>query len=216
MLSKKQTQGAVAQMSALFPDAACELIHDNAYQLLIAVMLSAQTTDAAVNKVTPKLFERFPDPYAVIHANPTEIEPYIKTIGLYRNKARFIYLCCQELVSKYQGQVPQSHKELTSLAGVGRKTANVVQSVAFGIPAIAVDTHVERVAKRLHICCQKDTPLQVEITLQDKLPQADWSKAHHTMIFFGRYFCTARNPQCQECPLLNICAFGQKRIEKEK
>ena len=136
-------------LESRFPNAHCELVHQNPFELLVAVVLSAQTTDAAVNKITPALFEAFPTPDALASANSKEVEAKIRRIGLYRNKARSIQALSASLVEHFDGQVPQSMKELTSLAGVGRKTANVVRSVCFDIPAIAVDTHVERIAKRL-------------------------------------------------------------------
>ena len=133
-------------------------------------------------------------------------------MGLYRSKAKNIRLCAQQLLERFNGEVPQTREELVSLAGVGRKTANVVMSVAFNIPAFAVDTHVERISKRLQICRQKDTVLEVEETLCRKIPKELWSRAHHWMIFFGRYYCIARKPKCHECPLLEMCAFGKREV----
>ena len=185
----------VKRIQALYPDAHCELIHDNVFQLLIAVMLSAQATDVSVNKVTPALFERFPTPEAFLQASPKEIEPYIQTIGLYRNKAKFIYQCCEQLIQRYGGEVPRTRKELMDLAGVGRKTANVVLAVGFGIPALAVDTHVDRVAKRLGFVPTNATPLEVEEALMEIIPKEDWAQAHHAILFFGRYYSTAKNPK---------------------
>lgn len=212
MLSKEKTQQAILKMGELFPDAHCELVHRNAFELLIATILSAQATDVGVNRVTPRLFERFPTPEALAQASEEAIIECIQSLGLYRNKAKNIRLCAQQLVERFNGEVPQTREELVSLAGVGRKTANVVMSVAFGIPAFAVDTHVERISKRLQICRQKDSVLQVEETLCTKLPKELWSRAHHWMIFFGRYHCTARKPKCQECPLLELCAFGKREV----
>lgn len=212
MLSKEKTQQAILKMGELFPDAHCELVHRNAFELLIATILSAQATDVGVNRVTPRLFERFPTPEALAQASEEAIIECIQSLGLYRNKAKNIRLCAQQLVERFNGEVPQTREELVSLAGVGRKTANVVMSVAFGIPAFAVDTHVERISKRLQICRQKDSVLQVEETLCDKVPKELWSRAHHGMIFFGRYHCTARKPKCQECPLLELCAFGKREV----
>ena len=212
MLSKTKTIKAVQTMGDLFPDAHCELNHRNAFELLIATILSAQATDVGVNKVTPKLFERFPTPAHLAEASEEAVIECIQSLGLYRSKAKNIRLCAQQLIERFNGEVPRTREELVSLAGVGRKTANVVMSVAFNIPAFAVDTHVERISKRLQICRQKDTVLEVEETLCRKIPKELWSRAHHWMIFFGRYHCVARKPKCHECPLLEMCAFGQREV----
>ena len=212
MLSKTKTIEAVQTMGDLFPDAHCELNHRNAFELLIATILSAQATDVGVNKVTPKLFERFPTPAHLAEASEEAVIECIQSLGLYRSKAKNIRLCAQQLIERFNGEVPRTREELVSLAGVGRKTANVVMSVAFNIPAFAVDTHVERISKRLQICRQKDTVLEVEETLCRKIPKELWSRAHHWMIFFGRYHCVARKPKCHECPLLEMCAFGQREV----
>ena len=212
MLSKRKTIEAVQTMRDLFPDAHCELNHRNAFELLIATILSAQATDVGVNKVTPKLFERFPTPAHLAEASEEAVIECIQSLGLYRSKAKNIRLCAQQLLERFNGEVPHTREELVSLAGVGRKTANVVMSVAFNIPAFAVDTHVERISKRLQICRQKDTVLEVEETLCRKIPKELWSRAHHWMIFFGRYHCIARKPKCHECPLLEMCAFGQREV----
>ncbi len=199
MLSKKKTIEIIEAMGELFPDAECELIHQNTFELLIAVMLSAQTTDISVNKITPKLFEKYPTPEDFVRAPIEDIMNMIKTIGLYRNKSKFIKGCCQKLVNDFNSEVPHTRKELESLPGIGRKSANVVLSVSFGIPAIAVDTHVERVSKRLGICSVDATVREVEETLMKKLPSEMWSIAHHRLIFFGRYQCTARNHDHSIC-----------------
>ena len=212
MLSKTKTIEAVQTMGDLFPDAHCELNHRNAFELLIATILSAQATDVGVNKVTPKLFERFPTPAHLAAASEESVIECIQSLGLYRSKAKNIRLCAQQLMERFNGEVPKTREELVSLAGVGRKTANVVMSVAFNIPAFAVDTHVERISKRLQICRQKDTVLEVEETLCRKIPKELWSRAHHWMIFFGRYHCIARKPKCQECPLLEMCTFGKREV----
>ena len=212
MLSKIKTIEAVQTMGDLFPNAHCELNHRNAFELLIATILSAQATDVGVNKVTPKLFERFPTPAHLAEASEEAVIECIQSLGLYRSKAKNIRLCAQQLLERFNGEVPRTREELVSLAGVGRKTANVVMSVAFNIPAFAVDTHVERISKRLQICRQKDTVLEVEETLCRKIPKELWSRAHHWMIFFGRYHCIARKPKCHECPLLEMCAFGQREV----
>lgn len=199
MLSKKKTVQIIEAMGEIFPEAECELIHQNAFELLIAVMLSAQTTDVSVNRITPQLFAAFPTPEAFEHATVEEIQEHIKSIGLYRNKAKYIKGCCHKLVTEFNGQVPETLEELQSLPGVGRKSANVVLSVAFGVPAIAVDTHVERVTKRLGIVPQKANVREVEEVLMKKLPPELWGKAHHLLIFFGRYQCSARKHDHEKC-----------------
>lgn len=199
MLSKKKTIECIEAMGDLFPNAECELVHRNTFELLISVMLSAQTTDVSVNKLTPALFKKYPIPEDFVKAPIEEIMDSIKTIGLYRNKSKYIKGCCQKLVEDFNSVVPHTRKELESLPGIGRKSANVVLSVAFGIPAIAVDTHVERVSKRLGICSPDATVREVEETLMEKLPPEIWSAAHHRLIFFGRYQCTARNHDHSIC-----------------
>lgn len=192
LLTSKETVELIEAMGKIFPDAKAELVHKNSFELLISVILSAQTTDISVNKVTPALFQEYPTPELLMNAPLDDIMNKIKTIGLYRNKSKFIKKCSRELVENFGGVVPSTHKELESLSGVGRKTANVVMSVAFDKPAIAVDTHVERISKKFNICSQKATVRQVENTLMEKLPEDLWSIAHHRMIFFGRYQCPAR------------------------
>ncbi|HLQ72578.1 MAG TPA: endonuclease III [Bacillota bacterium] len=214
MLNKKEIQFALDKMNEMFPDAQCELTHENPFELVIAVLLSAQCTDTLVNKVTKTLFKKYHTPQDYLDVSLHELQQDIRSIGLYRNKAKNIQRLCQMLINDYDGHVPSSKEELMKLAGVGRKTANVVSSVAFHEPAIAVDTHVERVSKRLAICRWKDSVLEVEHTLMRKVPKEAWSRTHHVMIFFGRYHCKARNPNCPECPLLNICREGKKRMKK--
>lgn len=214
MLTNKQIRFCLDQMKEMFPNAACELNHRNPFELLIAVVLSAQCTDNLVNKVTKDLFEKYKSPKDYLAVPLEELQHDIRSIGLYRNKAKNIQKLCKSLLDKYNGQVPRTKEQLMELAGVGRKTANVVASVAFGEPAIAVDTHVERVSKRLGICRWKDSVTEVEKTLMRKVPKDEWSQTHHMMIFFGRYHCKARNPNCPECPLLELCREGQKRMKK--
>lgn len=214
MLNKTQIRYCLDVMEKMFPDAECELVHENPFELVIAVLLSAQCTDVLVNKVTKDLFKKYKRPKDYLAVPLDELEQDIRSIGLYRSKAKNIQKLCQVLLSDYDGMVPDSIEELEKLAGVGRKTANVVASVAFGVPAIAVDTHVERVSKRLGICRWKDSVLEVENTLMKKVPRDEWSDTHHRMIFFGRYHCKARNPECPSCPLLAVCREGQKRMRK--
>lgn len=215
MLNKTQIRFCLDQMGEMFPDAHCELNHSNPFELVIAVALSAQCTDVLVNKVTKSLFQKYKTPEDYLNVSLDELQGDIRSIGLYRNKAKNIQKLCRMLLDDYGGIVPHDRDELTKLPGVGRKTANVVVSVAYGIPAIAVDTHVERVSKRLAFCRWKDSVLEVEKTLMRKVPMDEWSVTHHRMIFFGRYHCKAQNPQCPVCPLLELCREGKKRM-KEK
>lgn len=216
MLNKKEIRFCLDTMGEMYPDAHCELLYTNPFELLIAVLLSAQTTDVNVNRVTKDLFQKYKTPEDFLAVDVTEIEQDIKSIGLYRTKAKNIQKLCKTLIEKHDGVVPKTRKELMEFAGVGRKTANVVMSVAFGEPAIAVDTHVERVAKRLAFCRWKDTVLQVEETLMKKIPKEEWSVSHHRFIFFGRYHCKAANPGCEACPLLTVCREGKKRMKKKE
>ncbi|MFC5714262.1 endonuclease III [Thalassorhabdus alkalitolerans] len=216
MLTKKQVEEILQTIGEMFPEAECELTHTNPFELLIAVVLSAQCTDALVNKVTPSLFAKYKEPEDYLAVEQEELEQDIRSIGLYRNKAKNIKKLSRSLVEEYNGEVPESRDELMKLAGVGRKTANVVSSVAFDFPAIAVDTHVERVSKRLGICRWKDNVTQVEETLMKKIPQDQWSVTHHRLIFFGRYHCKAQSPKCDVCPLLDLCREGKKRMKKKE
>lgn len=192
-------------LNELYPDAHCELNYDSIFHLLIAVMLSAQTTDISVNKVTPKLFEKFPTPKDLMNANINEVEDLIRSIGLYKNKAKNIIATSKALVENFNSTVPSTMDELTSLPGVGRKTANVVLVEGFKIPAFPVDTHVERVSKRLGIAKQDDSVLEVERKIKKIYKGYQYGLLHHQFIFFGRYFCKAIKPNCQECRFLNRC-----------
>lgn len=199
LLNDVETTKVIEAMGRIFPEAKAELNHKNAFELLIAVILSAQTTDVGVNKATPALFEAYPTPELMMEANLEDLEDKIKTIGLYRNKAKFIKKTATMLVGEFNSEVPMNRKDLESLPGVGRKTANVVMSVAFNEPAIAVDTHVERVSKKFNIVAEDASVIQVEKTLMEKLPKELWSIAHHRLIFFGRYQCPARKHNHEEC-----------------
>lgn len=216
MLTLKEIRYCLDQIGEMFPDAHCELNHSNPFELVIAVALSAQCTDALVNKVTKHLFQKYKTPEDYLNVSLEELQNDIRSIGLYRNKAKNIQKLCRILIDEYNGEVPKDRDELMKLPGVGRKTANVVVSVAFGIPAIAVDTHVERVSKRLGICRWKDSVLEVEKTLMRKIPKEEWSITHHRLIFFGRYHCKAQNPNCPNCPLLSLCREGKKRMKVRK
>ena len=209
MISKKKALEMIDVIADMFPNAECELKHDNAFELTIAVLLSAQCTDNLVNKVTRTLFQKYKTSQDYLNVDIEELQNDIRSIGLYRNKAKNIQKLCQSLLEQFNGQIPSTHKELESLVGVGRKTANVVMSVAFDEPSLAVDTHVERVSKRLGINRWKDNVTQVEDRLCSIIPKERWSRSHHQLIFFGRYHCLARKPKCDICPLLDDCREGQ-------
>lgn len=215
-MNKAQVREALQVIAGMFPDARCELNHSNPFELTIAVLLSAQCTDETVNKVTVDLFRKYRTPEDYLAVSIEELENDIKRIGLYRNKAKHIRALCRLLLDEYGGEIPSSHEELVKLPGVGRKTANVVVSNAFGVPAIAVDTHVERVSKRLGIAGWDDTVLEVEKKLMSKVPREEWTMTHHRLIFFGRYHCKAQQPKCGECPLLERCREGKQRMKLKK
>ncbi|NOU99138.1 endonuclease III [Paenibacillus planticolens] len=212
-MTQKLVRHILDTIGELFPDAHCELRHSNPFELTIAVLLSAQCTDETVNKVTLDLFQKYKRPEDYLAVPLEELEQDIRRIGLFRNKASNIQKLCQLLLDKFDGEIPEKHEHLVELPGVGRKTANVVVSNAFGVPAIAVDTHVERVSKRLGLAGPDDSVLEVEKKLMKKVPRDEWTQTHHRLIFFGRYHCKAQNPQCQICPLLDNCREGKKRMK---
>ena len=214
-MDKPDYAAMIAILEKLYPDARPALHFASPFQLLVAVILSAQCTDVKVNQVTPALFERFPDAQALAAAEPEEVEPYIRICGIYRNKARSLVGMARELVSKYGGQVPQDHDALESLPGVGRKTANVVMSCAFGADAIAVDTHVFRVTNRLGLADAPDV-LQTEYQLMANIPKDKWSRAHHYLIYHGRQVCHARSPECGRCALSALCEYANGNPKGKK
>jgi len=203
-LSKKDTIEILDALKTEYPDADCALVHQNVYQLIIAVALSAQTTDKSVNKVSGELFEKYPTPYELAEANQEDVIEIIKTIGMYKTKSKNIIALAQELVNRFNGEVPENYDDLVSLPGVGRKTANVVLAVGFGHQRIAVDTHVFRVTNRIGFVQAKDV-LKTELALMETLPEDRWSEAHHSLIFHGRNCCSARNPRCGECVIKDLC-----------
>lgn len=212
-MNRKQMRHVLDTIGGMFPDAHCELNHTNPFELTIAVLLSAQCTDETVNKVTATLFQKYKKPEDYLAVPLEELEHDIKRIGLFRNKAKHIRNLCEMVIERYGGDIPSEHAELVKLPGVGRKTANVVVSNAFGVPAIAVDTHVERVSKRLGIAAEDDSVLEVESKLMRLVPREEWTMTHHRLIFFGRYHCKAQNPQCAVCPLLDACKEGKRRMK---
>lgn len=185
-------------------DAHCALNHENPWQLLMATILSAQCTDERVNQVTPALFSRYPDPKSMSVSDTAEIEALIRSTGFFRNKARHLLSCARILVSRHQGQVPKRMVALIALPGVGRKTANVIRGVAFGRPAVVVDTHVKRIARRLGWTHQND-PVAIERDLMRLLPRERWTGSGHVLIFHGRRICRAPTAQCSLCPVVHMC-----------
>jgi endonuclease-3 len=212
-MNQKQMRYALDTIGQMFPDAHCELNHSNPFELTLAVLLSAQCTDETVNKVTASLFVKYRKPEDYLAVPIEELEQDIRRIGLFRNKAKNIQSLCAMILQQYGGQIPEKHEQLVELPGVGRKTANVVVSNAFGVPAIAVDTHVERVAKRLGMAKPTDSVLEVEKKLMRLVPKDEWTLTHHRLIFFGRYHCKAQNPKCEICPLLEVCREGKQRMK---
>lgn len=197
-----------------YPDARPELNFSNPYETLVAVMLSAQCTDKQVNKVTPAVFRDFPDVASMAAIDADTLYPYVKSCG-FKSKSQNIVSACRMIMEKFDGQVPADMDKLTSLPGVGRKTANVVLATAFGQPAIAVDTHVFRVSNRLGLA-EADNVLDTEMQLRRAIPKQDWSAAHHWLIFHGRRVCSARNPKCDTCPLKELCKDYHMRTHPQK
>lgn len=208
-VTKKIRDEMVRILSEVYQDARPALKFNNPFELLIAVILSAQCTDKRVNVTTARLFARAAAPEAILAMGLPALEEEIRDCGLFRNKAKNIMATCESLVKDYNSQVPEDYDELLKLPGVGRKTANVVSSIAFGRAAIAVDTHVFRVANRLRLATG-ETPLEVEQGLQKAIPQAQWSAAHHWLIWHGRKVCKARRPLCGECALAALCPSREK------
>ena len=206
------------RLLAAYPDATCELVHHGPFDLLVAVVLSAQTTDVAVNKVMPALLARYPDARSLAAAEPADVEPLLRTIGMYRQKAKNLVGLARRLVSNFDGDVPRSAEELLSLPGVGRKTANVVLGNAFNIAlGIAVDTHVQRVAQRLGWSRHSEPP-EIERDLMALLPREDWIMSSHVLIFHGRRTCSARAPACDACAVSDACpcAFDAESVGRKK
>lgn len=193
----------------MYPDAECELVHENPFQLLIATILSAQSTDKRVNIVTQDLFKEYGNPKAMANVDIDELKECIKSIGFYNSKAENIVKTSKMILEKYDSKVPDTMEELILLPGVGRKTANVVLSNCFGVPAFAVDTHVKRISFRLGLT-QNTNPDLIETDITSKIPRSMYTKAHHAMIFHGRRMCKAKNPLCESCLLTNDCNYYKK------
>lgn len=210
MLIKDRYKAFVEYFSSHQPEAETELHYENPYQLLVAVILSAQCTDKRINQVTPKLFERYPDPESLSEATPEEVFNYIRSVSYPNNKSKHLVGMAQKLVTEFNSIVPSDIDDLQKMPGVGRKTANVIASVIFNAPAMAVDTHVFRVSNRIGLTRNAKTPLAVEKQLVNYLPQDKIHIAHHWLILHGRYICLARSPKCQSCPLTEICKYYQQ------
>ena len=211
MRKSERFQHLIDYFTTHFPEPETELHYTNAYELIVAVVLSAQCTDKRVNMVTPTLLEQFPSPEHLAAASPEEVLPFIKSISYPNNKAKHLAGLGKMLVERFHSQVPSSVEELQQLPGVGRKTANVIASVVYNQPAMAVDTHVFRVSKRLGLASKNaHTPREVENQLMKYIPLELVPKAHHWLILHGRYICLARRPKCEECPLTFFCEFYQK------
>lgn len=206
VISKKKIEEVLEILDKTYPDARCELNFNTPFQLLVATMLSAQSTDKTVNKVTDKLFEKYPALEDFQKLDQSQLELEIKEIGLYKNKSKNIKEMCNMLEEKFQGNVPDNMEDLVSLPGVGRKTANVVLSNAFDVPAIAVDTHVFRVSNRIGLAKAKNVETTEE-QLRKNIPMNKWSKAHHLLIWHGRRVCAARKPKCEACPVAAYCKY---------
>lgn len=201
----KRTQKILTYLDELYPNAHCELEYKKDYELLIAIVLSAQTTDKRVNKVTKVLFQKYPTLKELSEAPLTDIENIIREIGTFKKKSIFIKEIAKSLIEDHNGIVPNDRQYLESLNGVGRKTTNVFLAEIYHVPTIAVDTHVERVSKRLKLAKSTATVKEVETSLMKTIPKERWIKTHHQFIFFGRYHCKAINPNCQNCQLQSLC-----------
>ncbi len=209
-MNKAQREAFFERLSGINPNPTTELKFQNAFELLVAVTLSAQATDVGVNKATDKLFKVANTPKAILDLGIEGLKKYIRTIGLFNNKAKNIIATCQILLDQYDGEVPQTREALEALPGVGRKTANVVLNTAFGQPTMAVDTHIFRVSNRTGLAPGK-TPLAVEKALLKRVPDQYLLNAHHWLILHGRYTCKARSPDCTHCPVLDLCRWKDKK-----
>ena len=209
----KMTNKLLEYLDYLFPNPKCELIYHTDYQLLMAVVLSAQSTDKRVNSVTPIIFSRYPKLEDIKNADLADLEDIIRPVGSFRIKAKYLKGIATKLVDEYHGVVPTDREVLESFPGVGRKTVNVFLAEFYHLPAIAVDTHVERVSKRLKLAYMNDSVLDVERKLMRKIPKDRWAKFHLQMVLFGRYYCKAVKPLCKNCPLKEFCREKKKNLD---
>ncbi len=205
MLTKEQFLEVSQYLDSLFPNAKCELFYSQDYELVIAVMLSAQTTDKSVNAVTSHLFKKYPILKSFVEADIKDIENEIQSLGLYKNKAKNIKGIAETLYNDFNSILPSDKNELQKLPGIGNKSAGVIRCEVFKIPDLPVDTHIIRISNRLGIATKKDEPIDIERKLKKIIPEESWIKSHHQLIHFGRYFCTARNPKCSECKIKKYC-----------
>lgn len=212
LLRKKELEKVLEELYKMYPDASCELNYKTPFELLISTILSAQCTDVRVNQVTSFLYEQYDTPKDFLTLTEVELGELIRSCGFYKNKSKNILNTCQILVNDYDGEVPKNRETLMKLPGVGRKTANVVISNAFGEPAIAVDTHVFRVSNRIGLAHSNNVQ-DTEIQLMKRIPKDQWSDAHHWLIYHGRRICKARKPQCEKCPLTEECLYYKDKIE---
>ncbi|HET6567485.1 MAG TPA: endonuclease III [Rhodothermales bacterium] len=210
MNRRERAQYTIRVLREVIPRPQSELHFKNEYELLVAVVLSAQCTDARVNVVTPAFFEAYPTLRSLAAAEPEDVYPIIKSISYPNQKAKHLVNAARKIVSEFGGRIPDTHDELVSLPGVGRKTAQVMLAVAFDKAALAVDTHVFRVANRIGITEDANTPYKVEQQLKEVIPQDEWGEAHHLLILHGRYTCTARNPKHDKCPVQPVCQYYQR------
>lgn len=209
LLTKKEVKEVLDILNKTYPDAKCELDHTSPFELLVATILSAQCTDVRVNSITKDMFKSYNTPYDYVELGTAKVEVLIKSCGFYRNKAKSIVGASKKIIEEFNGEVPKTIKELMTLPGVGKKTANVVASTCFGVPAIAVDTHVFRLANRIGFVDEKNVE-DTEAALQRKIDKNMWTKAHHLLIFHGRRTCKARNPMCEECSINTYCKYYLK------
>ena len=209
---RRQTSQVIEGLSTEYPEAECALDHETPAQLLFATILSAQCTDVMVNKVTKTLFQKWPDPESLAKARVSEIEKVVKPTGFYKNKAKNLKACATALVKEHRGEVPRELEALTALAGVGRKTANVVRGNAFGIPGMVVDTHVKRICNLIGLTEESD-PVKIEYELMEIVRKEDWTMFSHWIIHHGRAICIARRPKCTECVIRRLCDYGKKQID---
>lgn len=214
-MDENANEKILSELQKLYPDARPALEYKSPYELLVAVILSAQCTDERVNKVTEVLFREHNTPQTMLALSQEELEKYIYSCGFYHNKAAHILSASRDIVEKFGGEVPSAHEDLKKLAGVGQKTANVVYAVAFGGDAIAVDTHVFRVSNRLGLA-HANTPEKTELQLKEVIPKSDWSKAHHWLIYHGRRVCHSQRPDCVNCTLKDMCEFYGKTAPNSK